>query len=415
VLKIANSATIAPDVPETPVDADAPTPADETAVPADVDTPDVPAETPANQDGWVEVKPSTSHPAPTVISVRSAVPAHVQVRRAAVPRHEVQYQASPRQYHRRSTKVRPAAHTSSLHAPSQPARSALSRSAHEPATGGQSGDDICTTEPPICPDVCSDDSPQNSVQNVAEIVRCIVNSALGEIGNGEAGSAPDSGVVTPVPLPEPDASGQYQCEDLRYHHPACDSQAPAGSPAAPPTSTPTPDAAPVAPPSGTTVTPTAPGADSAPVGVAAPSNPDDGWELVHESRAPKPLSHVTAAAPLVRSTRVLQSAPARVHHVRVPTHPMVHPPKLSPTSEGRHRVALAPSAGASSGSKGAEWPLRTTVALLALASIALALAALAKVYGGGTAVALRTRLGSKGLSSARRRRPDDERGIRYRG
>jgi len=163
------------------------------------------------------------------------------------------------------------------------------------------------------------------------------------------------------------------------------------------------------------VTPPAPGADSAPVGVAAPSNPDDGWELVHESRAPKPVSHLSAAAPRVRSTRVLQSAPARVHHVRLPAHPMVHPPKLSPASEGRHRVALAPAVGASSGSNDGEWPLRTTAALLALASLALALAALAKVYGGGTAVALRARLGSKGLSAARRRRPDDERGIRYRG
>jgi hypothetical protein len=48
--------------------------------------------------------------------------------------------------------------------------------------------------------------------------------------------------------------------------------------------------------------------------------------------------------------------------------------------------------------------------LLALASLSLALLAVARAYGGGPAVALRTRLGSKGLSAARR-----VRGIRYRG
>jgi hypothetical protein len=82
---------------------------------------------------------------------------------------------------------------------------------------------------------------------------------------------------------------------------------------------------------------------------------------------------------------------------------------------GHPRAALATAAGPSSGSDTGERPLRTAVALLALASLALALLAVARAYGGGTAVALRTRLGSKGLSATRRRRGDDERGIRYRG
>jgi hypothetical protein len=430
VLKIASSATIAPDVPDTAAVADVSTPADETAVPADLDAPVIAAETPANQDGWVEVpaKPSTSHRVPKVIPVRArlhARPATTTAPAAVTQRHAVQYHPRPRQYHHRATSVRPTGRTSSLLASSQPARRGLSRAADEPASGLQSGDDICASEPSICPDVCSDDSIQNSLQNVAEIVRCIVNSALDEIGNSEDGSAPDSGLATPAPpapAAEPDTSGQYQCEDLRYHDPACDSAPPAGSSATPPTSTPTPDAAPVAPPSGITPSPPAPSgaapssAGAPPVGAATPSNVDDGWELVHEPREQQPVTHVIAAAPRVRSTPVLETTHARVRHVRVSARPAVHTraPAPAPATEGRPHVALARPAVGSSGSETGESPLRTAVALLALASLAMVLLAVARAYGGGTAVALRTRLGSKGLSAARRRRGDGER-IRYRG
>jgi hypothetical protein len=424
VLKIANSATIAPDVPDTADAADVSTPADEPVVPADVNSPVVTAETPANQDGWVEVKPSPPRRVAKVISVRVRVVAHSHAWRAPSTTHAavthrrtVQYHAPSRQYHRRGTKEGVPARTSSSVAWAQ---RALSRAKDEPSGGQQSGDGICPSEPSICPDVCSDDSTQNSLQNVAEIVRCIVNSALAEIGNTEAGSAPDSGVATPAPPApsgEPDTGGQYQCEDVRYHDPACESAPPGDSPAAPPTSAPTPDAAPVEPPSGTTVVPPASGSAAAPVGVATPSNPDGGWELVNEQPEQRPVAHVIAAAPRVRPTRVLQTTHTTgVTHVRPPSRVAVHTRRQSPSPEERPRVvALGPAAGASSSSDTGEWPLPTTVVLLALASIVLALGALAKVYGGGTAVGLRTRLSSKGLSAAHRRRPDDERGIRYRG
>jgi hypothetical protein len=128
------------------------------------------------------------------------------------------------------------------------------------------------------------------------------------------------------------------------------------------------------------------------------------------------VTHAIVTAPGGPATRVLEERThVSVHHVRAPAHRAVQPQTPSPVLNGHPRAALATAAGPSSGSDTGERPLRTAVALLALASLALALLAVARAYGGGTAVALRTRLGSKGLSATRRRRGDDERGIRYRG
>jgi hypothetical protein len=85
-----------------------------------------------------------------------------------------------------------------------------------------------------------------------------------------------------------------------------------------------------------------------------------------------------------------------------------------PALRGGHHVALATAASPSAPSDSDAWPLRTMIALLALASLALSLAAVAKENGGGVAASVRARLGSRGLSRRGVSAANRKRGIRYR-
>lgn len=429
VLEIANAATIAPDVPETAIVDDAAVPADEPAMPAAEDLAAVTREAPAKQDGWVEVRPAPSPAVRSAVPNRLPVVAHLPVptRATATPpeaaqRRTARYHPRPRQYHPSNAR----AHMRDREAPAQSAMSrpqrAFPRSASASPSGLENSDDTCTSARPICPDVCVSDPVQNSIQNVAEIVRCIVNSALQEIGNSDDGSVPASAGATAMPTPESDSGGQYQCEDRRYHDPRCDSVAPATPPSVPPATTPMPDAAPVTPP---TAPPPASAVSGGPASSATPvpapgrataPNADDGWQLV-EASPPRHLVTRPAAVSAYAVPRMLASPKARAAAVPAPhkpTRPPVRVRTQRSTPHGPRSVALGPAAGAvpASGSEG--WPLGTALALLALASLTLGLGAMGKVYGTGAAVAVRARLGSKGLSAAGRPRKGDAPGIRYR-
>jgi hypothetical protein len=124
------------------------------------------------------------------------------------------------------------------------------------------------------------------------------------------------------------------------------------------------------------------------------------------------LAAATAKIPATSSREVAQARVA----VAVPRIPKTAQPErqFAPAARGGHYAALATAAGASGAADSDAWPLRTMIALLALASLALTLAAVAKENGGGAAASVRARLGSRGLSRRGGSAANRTRGIRYR-
>ena len=276
----------------------------------------------------------------------------------------------------------------------------------------------------MCPGVCGDIPVQNSLQNVAEILRCIVNPVTQEIGDGDNGSLPASGAQVPPPVAGDTSDGQYHCDDPQYQGPPCEQSPTAATPTAPPAATPAPDAAPTATPtptSGSTTGPsgpagaTSPGPSTARGAAADTSNADDGWQLVHPAPSRPYAGHALIAVARVPATARHEVAPARivvaVPRSQKPGHP-AH--RFVPAPRGGHHVALATAASALAPSDSDAWPLRTMFALLALASLALALAAVAKVNGSVAAASVLARVASRGLSRGGVAAARRKRGIRYR-
>jgi hypothetical protein len=419
-LVFASTASIAPDVPETSGVADAATPVDELAVPSDLPAPVTVAvaKKPANSAGWVEVRAAPLQRASRVIPARTtAVPsastpaAPHATHRAAVKRRVPQYHGRPAQYHRPDVTTRPSESTRALLVPTSRHDGALMSADAEPSDGSQDPGDPCTSEPPICPDLCGDIPVQNSLQNVAEIVRCIVNAVTQEIG-----------AQVPPAAPGDTSDGQYHCDDPQYQGPPCEQTPPAATPAAPPADTPAPDAAPATTPtptSGSTAGPSAPvgatpaGPSTTHGGGADTSKADDGWQLVRAAPHRPAASHAVVAAISVPPATRPEVAHARVAVSRV--HRAAHPARrLAPAARGGHHAALATAARASAPGDSDAWPLRTMIILLALATLALTLAAVAKVNGAGAAASVRARLGSRGLSRGGGPAANRKRGIRYR-
>jgi hypothetical protein len=418
-LVFANTASIAPDVPVTSGNDDPSGPVDEAAVPADPPEAPVPAPTvkkPANDAGWVEVARRSSQRA-TVIPPHVAVASHASTpatppatQRAAVKRRVPQYHRHPAQYHAADVTPGPSESTGATLAPMQRHDGVLRGTDDSPSDGSTDTGDTCTSEPPICPDLCGDIPVQNSVQNIAEIVRCIVNGVTQEIG-----------VELPPAAPGDTSEGQYHCDDPQYQGPPCDQAPTAATPAAPPDATPTPDAAPTATPTpagGSTAGPSGPpgatpsGPSTTHVGTAGTSNAADGWQLVPAVRHRPVASHVVLAQASVPAT-----SPRKVAHARVAAAAAPRPQRVEerargflPALRGGHHVALATAATSAGAAHSDTWPVRTMILLLALGSLALMLAAVTRVNGAAAAASVRARLGSRGLSRGSARR----RGIRYR-
>jgi hypothetical protein len=431
-LVFAKTASIASDVPETSGVADPGTPVEEPAVPSDL--PAVPVtvtvvKKPANDAGWVEVRPVPSHRASRVIPVRTATVPRASTpatppatQSAAVKRRVPQYHRRPAQYHRAAVNMRPSESTRALPIPMDRHDGALMSADDPPSDGPQDTGDTCTSEPPICPDLCGDFPVQNSLQNIAEIVRCIVNAATQEIG-----------AQVPPAAPGDTSDGQYHCDDPQYQGPPCEPTATSATPAAPPADTPAPDAAPATTPtptSGSTAGPSAPvgatpsGPSTTHGGGADTSKADDGWQLVRAAphrpaanHAMLPPASVPATSPhgvpatsphgVVARARVAAAAP-RIQKREHPARAVVRAPR------GARSAALATAARASAPGDSDAWPLRTMIILLALATLALTLAAVAKVNGAGAAASVRARLGSRGLSRGGGSAANRKRGIRYR-
>ena len=438
-LVFASTASIAPEVPETAGEADAPTPVDESAAPSDPPAAPVTitvAKKPANNEGWVEVRAVLSQRAPSVIPTRRAAVRYARtpvtppaVQRAAAERRVPQYHRRPAQYHAAARSVGPSQPTRALLVPMHRHDGELTSADEAPSDGSQDPGDTCPSEPSICPDLCGDVPAQNSLQNIAEIVRCIVNAVTQEIGSGDNGSLPDSGAQVPAPVAGDTSDGQYHCDDPQYQCPPCEQSPTAATPAAPPADTPAPDAAPTATPTPTTPTPTSGSTTgpSAPAGATSPgssptrgaaadaSKADDGWQLVHAAPHRPPAGHAAFAATSVPATSPHEVAQARVVAVVPRSQKVEHPAhRFVPALRGGHHVALATAASPSAPSDSDAWPLRTMIALLALASLGLALAAVAKANGGVAAAFVRTRLGSKALSRGAGSAANRKRGVRYR-
>jgi hypothetical protein len=416
-LVFANTASIAPDVPETSDIADPSAAVTETSVPAAPVAPVAATvvKKPVNDAGWVEVRSRSSHrvtaisPHPAAASDASTPATPPATQRAAVKRRVPQYHRHPAQYHAADVTPGRSESTSATLAPMQRHDGVLTSSDDPPSDGSPDTGDPCTSEPPICPDLCGDIPLQNSVRNVAEIVRCIVNAVTQEIG-----------AEVPPAVPGDTSGGQYQCDDPQYQGPPCDQPPIAATPAAPPDAAPTPGAAPTATPTptgGSTTGPSGPagatpsGPSTTHAGSTGTSNADDGWQLVpkaserpHASRAvlaeasvpatsPREPAHVRVAAAVPRAQRVLQP-----------------PRRFAPSLRSGHPDALATAATSTAAPHSDNWLARTMILLLALGSFALVLAAVTRVNGGAAAASVRARLGSRGLSRGSGRR----RGIRYR-
>jgi hypothetical protein len=417
-LVFANTASIAPDVPETSDIADPSAAVTETSVPTDAPVAPVLAtvvKKPVNDAGWVEVRSRPSHRV-TAISPHAAAAPHASTpatppaaHRAAVKRRVPQYHRRPAQYHAPDAALGPSESTGATLVPRQRHHGVVTSSDEPPSGGSTDTGDSCISEPSICPDLCGDIPVQNSVQNVAEIVRCIVNTVTQEIG-----------AEVPPAVPGDTSEGQYHCDDPQYQGPPCDQTPTAATPAAPPDAMPTPDAAPTAtptPPGGSTTGPSGPagatpsGPSTTNAGSTEPSNADDGWQLVPKaSERPHPSQAVLAEA------SVPATSPREVAHVRVAAavpraQRVAQPPRrFAPAQRGGHPAALGTAATSAGAPRSDTWPVRTMILLLALGSLALVLAAVTRVNGGAAAASVRTRLGSRGLSRGSARR----RGIRYR-
>jgi hypothetical protein len=121
------------------------------------------------------------------------------------------------------------------------------------------------------------------------------------------------------------------------------------------------------------------------------------------------------AAASVPATSPHEVAQARVAVVVPRIQKTAHPVRrFAPAPRGGHYAALATAMRASAPADPDAWPLPTMIALLALASLALSLAAVAKENGGGVAASVRARLGSRGLSRRGVSAANRKRGIRYR-
>jgi hypothetical protein len=431
-LVFASTASIAPDVPETSGITDAATPVDASALPSDPPAAPVTvpvAKKPAKDAGWVEVRP-VSHRASSVIPAPSAVVPHASTpatppatHHAAVKRRVPQYHRRPGQYHGADRAAGPAQPTRVLLVPMPRPDGALVSAEEAPSDDSPDPDGTCTSAPPICPDLCGDVPVQNSLQNIAEIVRCIVNGATQEIASGDNGSLPDSGPQLPPEATGDTSDGQYHCDDPQYQGPPCEQSPTAATPAAPPAETPAPDAAPTATPtptSGPTTGPSVPtgatssGPSTTHGGADQPST-DDGWQLVRAAPHRPPARHAVLAAARVPATSPHEVAEARVA-IAVPRSRKTEQPErgFAPASRGGHYAALATATRASGPADSDAWPLRTVIALLAFASLALCLAAVAKENGGGAAASVRARLGSRGLSRRGGSAANRKRGVRYR-
>lgn len=344
------------------------------------------------------------------------------------------YQVRAARYHGDVGKVAAGAHARRAppaHAsPSTGPRDLGDRVVSNPERPSKDGQ-ICVQDTSICGDSCSLNQLENALQNGNWIVSCILLPSLPNTG--------DLGQPTPPPTtPSTGPQPQYQCGDPRYHDACCElavelplpvppdcadlvsvpasgidegvisvPSAPSLQPAA------APPPAPAAPAVGS---PAAPGPDVVrPPTAAAGAAPrsQDGWELAGPNATS--VNRVAPAASVPRAARETPSvrirATAKVKTTAKKTHVHSSPPRSAAPREDRSAVP-APSAPTPAAAK----PGSLLGWFLLVAGLVL-LAALATASGldGAAAAglaAVRSRLGSKGLSAQRWRRA--RRGIRYR-
>jgi hypothetical protein len=385
-LMVAHTAVIAPDEPDATVPSDAGAAQIESAAPAPAPDP-APVRVVAVSGWQLAAKAHVVHrPAPVAAPVRTvstaprlvisasprpvhATQSHAQAKRSrpAAARSQARwYQVSPLQYRH----VRADLHAGRTQiAAAAPAKPALAIPAPSPVKP-QKARAICELRLRKCLQICSWNAMHNGSQNERWIGACISSydpvpklDRLHELLLQRLWSiALDA---------RNNASGrQYQCLGAQYQSGTCNAAR---------SSRPTP---------------------------VIRMQPQRYAPVISVAVAPRTLASVTLRQPhgaaTVAATRGTRAATKTV----------------APRPRAAREAAPAPAGGTGSS---ADWLLRTLVALIGVAMLALLLAASSQLPAAGTAVAgMRTRLGSKGLSSARidlgreRVAPPRGRGISYR-
>ncbi len=389
-LMVAKTAVIAPDEPDATVPEDAVATPIESAPPAPAPDP-VPARVVA-ATGWelagkahpvrrpapvhVHVRTVYRAPAPVISAatrpVQTSQPHHAAKRtRPAVARVRTRwYQLSPAQYrhaHADSHSGRPQVAAAT---PSKPA-AGIAVSAPAPPQRARA---ICELRVQKCLQICSWNAMHNGPQNERWIGACISSYDPGPKLDNVHELLLQRLWSIARNVQEAASGRQYQCFGTQYQRGTC---------AAARSERPT-------------------------------KNPTERFRSQLHRRPPLAPAHV-AARSLAQVTRHDPRRAARSvarHGARSATKSVVRQPRTA------REVAPARAGGTSTST---DWLLRSLVALIGVAMLALLLAASSQVPAAGTAVSgMRTRLGSKGLSSSRidlgreRTAPRRGRGISYR-
>jgi hypothetical protein len=293
-----------------------------------------------------------------------------------------------------------------------------------PSNDGQ----ICLPDSSICVGSCSVNQLENALQNGDWILPCILLPSLPDTSNAGQPTTPGSEPTPPEPSASTGPEPQYQCSDAQYHEVCCE-LALELSPAVPldcadvisvPVSGTDDGFIPVAsaPTTQASTGPAAPaGAGSTDAG-RPPALPATApfTETLWEHLSAPPLRSSGASGVEAPREPVLELAEARPGSA--PTAPSkgarahVSPPRSTPPRDDRSAAPAhdAPSAKAAGTGSLLGWFLVVAglVMLAALASVSGLEGALA-----GAMTAVRSHLGSKGLSGRRSRRARRG-GIRYR-
>ena len=285
------------------------------------------------------------------------------------------YHVVPSQYRPLEHEVRPTLPTHLRHAEERAVVRGVTPGRSEPHTAPI----ICTSQAEKCLELCASDASYNGSWNAPPISRCISSAklrvALEKIheiiaeGLHEASASARANAVKP----------RYQCGGAQYHDGVC--------------------------------------ADGAHVAVHE-RDAAAGWQLAGFVADDKPArtQAVTANDRPKRLGSVLGTAARRT--LAQPAVKARAPSAMPTSSHTRPRAVARPLPAATTDTPSDDWFLRSLLALMGIAAVGVLLAIVFELNGAGEAVtALRSRIGSRGLSATRialgaRARPPDD--IHYR-
>jgi hypothetical protein len=307
-------------------------------------------ETPANQDASAKLQQTwtrviATHPRQSaVISVAGAASRPAPHRDVAKPVRRASrtwYHGQTRQY-----RHRPAAHVSSVRKPAF--RNDVAGAVH--VSGAPSI--TCSFPAENCRGFCPPDAGYNLPWNAPSIAACISQQVAEEISKILA-----AGTLTlQIRALRPSWASQYQCGGAQYHVDGC----------------------------------------------ANASAADAGWVLFRPSAPVRQRSAATRVDAVARPQRVLSASSALSHGTLAAKATEARRPQPTATRPAGGRIGVAAPLRSTTQRADSDWFLRTLAVLVGAAAIALFLALSTELDGvSRKAVAVRSRLASKGLSASR--------------